>query len=82
MPSALDDVTVALSVAIVQVDDGLDLVVVINQPNMAANCDVAVIAGRWRQAARQIGRRRVHLSAEVLIEQRYQKFRNMGKFFA
>jgi acetyl-CoA carboxylase alpha subunit len=22
------------------------------------------------------------LSAEVLIEQRYQKFRNMGKFFA
>ena len=35
---------------------------------MAANCDVAVIAGRSRQAARQIGRRRVHLSAEILIQ--------------
>jgi hypothetical protein len=52
----------------VQVDDGLDLVVIINQPDMASHRDVAVVAWRSRQAASQIGRRRVHLPAQVFIQ--------------
>jgi hypothetical protein len=54
----------------VQVDDSLDLVVVINQPDMAADSNVAMVAWRRRQAARQIGRSGVHLPAQVLIQHR------------
>ena len=53
--------------AVVQVDDSLDLVVVINQPDMAAHRDVAVVAWRRSQAACQVGRCSVHLPAQVRI---------------
>src|ERR1017187_9702371 len=56
------------SVVVVEVDDGLDLVFVINQGDMAADRDVAVVAWRRRQAARQIGRRRVHLPSQTLVQ--------------
>ena len=55
---------------VVEVDDGLDLEVVINQADMAADRDVAVVSWRRRQAARQIGRCRVHLPSQVLVQHR------------
>jgi hypothetical protein len=51
----------AVSMIVVEMDDSLNLVVFVNQANMAADCDVAVVAWRRRQAARQIERCRVHL---------------------
>jgi hypothetical protein len=49
-------------------DDPLDLEVVINQADMAADRNVAMVAWGWRQAARKIGRCRVHLSSQVLVQ--------------
>jgi hypothetical protein len=51
-----------------EVDDGLDLEIVINQAYLAADRDVTVVAWRRRQAARQIGRCGVHLLSQVLVQ--------------
>src|ERR1039457_6541940 len=58
------------SLVVVEVDDGLDLEFVINQAHMAADRDVAVVAWGRRQAARQIGRYRVHLPSQTLVQYR------------
>jgi hypothetical protein len=63
-----------ISAVVVEMDDGLDLVVVINQADMAADRDVAVLAWRRRQEAHQIGRCGVHLPAQVLVQQVKNQF--------
>ncbi len=52
---------------VVQVDDTPDLIVVIDQDDMPANRDVAVILRGWRQTMVQIGRRGVYSSAQVMV---------------
>jgi hypothetical protein len=56
------------SMPVVQMDDRLQLIVVINQPDVAAKRDIAMVGMRSRIVAGQIGRRGVHPPAQVLIE--------------
>jgi hypothetical protein len=55
-------------VFVVEVDDRLDVVLVVDEADMASDRDIAVVVRGRRQLARQLLRRWVRLSAEVSVE--------------
>ena len=57
-----------VSMVVVEVDDGLNGVVVIDESDVAADRDIPVVGGRVRQLAREIRGCWMHFAAQVLVE--------------
>ena len=53
---------------VVQMYDGLDVVIVVDQADVSPDGDVAMASGRRRQLARQFGRCGVYLSASFAVK--------------